>query len=329
MALALIVTPLGPELIVSSFQSRFYYKSDDRTRVIKIYQPKNVYPGVLDLSNSSIRDEVIQRELDCVGILASEASPTGTHSIEQGRLLRGIEVDYIQQGNFLETILNRGESVSNSVYRNIAEKVASFHFNEKVCPSSQVESMTSYLYRLMAIETKLLMDWYPHISSKAIKWFKTMQGYLRLHSETLEEFRYLTGEPIKAHGDIEPVNVAINNEGNSLILDSAPVPLWRHNLMIMDVEFLGVDLLIRGLDRSREALMSAYNQAYYRNLKHKGLGQQSLSEVEKARDILDEITKIYRLTNFLRLSQPGLRNQPEKISICESLLDEAYTRISQ
>jgi len=321
-------TQAGSRLNYSSFQANFYIVPNKPGRILKVYGTESLYGGLLDLSNPRVRSEVMERECQCLKMLAPEGRPAITQTNVDGKPLTAIEISKHDPSDFLDYRLDRGEKVGEGVVERIAERLADFHFHNDCCPQAEVSSMDSFLRNLINIEDSVLTStFYPELGSKSNWWKTAAMRFLSANESSLEKYSHLVGPPIVGHGDIKSDNIVVAPNA-ILLFDSAPVPVWRINTRRMDADFFRTELELRGLTSEMDNFWSTYNELYYQNLEKKGLNKSEINEVKEINKILDMISRIYRLYIFLRLSHPALHNVPKRAKICEALLDEACAAIA-
>jgi len=328
-ALMVPYTQAGSRLDCSSFQATFHIVQSKPDSVLKVYGTESLYGGFLDLSNPQVRREVIEREMQCLGMLAPEARPRITRTNVNGVELTALEMARYEPSDFLDYRLDRGEKVGKGVVERVAERLAGFHFHNGFCPPAEISSMYSFLRDLIGIEDRMLTGkFYPELGAKSNWWKTATIRYLLANEPSLKRYSKLVGAPIVGHGDIKSDNIVIANDGAILLLDSAPVPVWRINTRRMDADFFRTELEIRGLTPEMKKFWATYDELYYYNLDKQGLSRSQIEEVREINKIHDTISRIYRLYIFLRLSHPNLHNKPERAKICEALLDKACAEIS-
>lgn len=315
------------QLPFSSFLARFY---DHQGRVVKIYNHEDVWGGVIALSNPGVRDEIIDREITCSHAMAPAMEHTDMTVLvpnAEGELVeeRAIVMNYLEEGSMLDEQM-RTQEIPEDVFREIAAKLVTFHFDREACPSARVY-MSGFLRSLFANEIAILAGRFPDQAEEFAAWEQKIMAYIEQHEEQLDAQTRLMAEPVVGHGDVLPRNIARPSTGDIMILDPAPVMLWQVNHRRMDAEFMRTELILQGKQEEADAYWDTYSRMYDEYLEQAGLSPEQLEEVRAGIPVVDEISRLYRLMIFYRLGKSDTHyGNQQRAQMCEQMMQEWFNR---
>jgi hypothetical protein len=117
-------------------------------------------------------------------------------------------------------------------------------------------------------------------------------------------------EPVIGHGDLKTQNLAITEQQEIFVLDSAPYSAWQINTRGMDAAFLRVELQLLGHAALADHFRDAHRSACISKLAERQIDVEKMPTLDAAVRLTEEIGGLLRAAIFYRLTFLGV--DPER-----------------
>lgn len=308
-----------------SFQAHLFTIAGDLEHLAKLYIHEPVW-GIIHLEDDEERAGIMAREVSCNSVLA----PGLDCLIEDVRTQNGevdsaITMQRLDEGYFWDRKIMSGQYIPRYAIQAVAKQLIEFHFNQRLCPPASPEDpnyMPQFLNELMAIEFGILER---EVMGYDRTWEGLMAAYILQNESVLNRRRELAGEPIVGHGDIKSDNIASSPDGQVYIIDPAPLLLWQINDRRMDAMFLRIGLEVMGRLEEADYFWDEYDKGYMQKVPDARLSSKETAEIMESNEVIDRISRIYRLIIFYRLAHKETDLPLER---CKVLLVEAFGELA-
>jgi hypothetical protein len=281
----------------------FTKPGQDGRKLLKVYKDTPDEIGV-DFSDPDVRQGVIENEVAMGNALSEKYDGAIVQvQIDQSEPISAIEMRRLDPEQNLMTMMSQGRILGREVWENLVADMINAHFNPIVARSVDVGRFSFFLEELFQDEKKLILQYYPSKDEGFFQGiFDKSREFINAHSEQIDQFCAITGEPVFTHGDNKFDNKFLLPDNSVVTLDAVPRPDWAINTRKGDMMFGSVHATLLGYPDVRVFMNKMYNELYFARLKQEGVSEGDLDIVGNSLPVMDKIMDFYRFGIFLRLA---------------------------